>query len=153
MERFEPGQALELVERHRINRIFSVPTQLLRMARDESGMLRDLSSLEVLYHSGAACPDWLKRFWIDRLGPERIIEGYGSTEAVGALAIRGDEWILHPGSVGRPVVSDVKICDEEHQEVPVGEIGEVYMRWRGTSPSAGDIEGSNYQYWGSPPAR
>src|SRR5262249_35961063 len=82
MERFEPGQALELIERHRINRIFSVPTQLLRMARDESGMLRDLSSLEVLYHSGAACPDWLKRFWIDRLGPERVIEGYGSTEAV-----------------------------------------------------------------------
>jgi len=152
MERFEPRLALELIERHQVNRAFTVPAQLLRMAREPTVQTRDLSSFETLYHSGAPCPGWLKRFWIDRLGPERVIEGYGSTEAIGALGIRGDEWLAHPGSVGRPIVSDVKICDEGGRELPVGEVGEIFMRWRGAGNSVGSVERSSHRYWGSPQA-
>jgi bile acid-coenzyme A ligase len=153
MERFEAKQALELIERYRVNRLFSVPAQLLRMVRVEGFEEYDLSSLETLYHSGALCPPWLKRRWIERLGPERVFEGFGSTETVGALAIRGDEWLRHPGSVGRPQITDVSIRNEDGEECPVGEVGEVFMRWKSAEEIGAEPPSAGFVYWGSPPAK
>ncbi|MET0781154.1 MAG: AMP-binding protein, partial [Microbacterium sp.] len=149
MERFDARLALQLVERHRVQRIWSVPAQLQRMARDPGVEDIDFGSVETLYHSGAACPPWLKRRWIEFVGAEHVFEGFGSTESVGALMIRGDEWLEHPGSVGRPQVTDVSIRDEQGNEVPVGEVGEIFMRWSGTNADSG----GGYRYWGSAPAR
>jgi bile acid-coenzyme A ligase len=152
MERFDGAHALELIERHRVNRFFSVPTQLLRMARVEDFDRYDLTSLETVYHSGAVCPPWLKRLWIERVGAEHVFEGFGSTETVGALAIRGDEWLKHPGSVGRPVISDVSIRDTDGHECPVGEVGEIFMRFR--LPEIRPTERRvGFEYWGSPAAK
>jgi bile acid-coenzyme A ligase len=152
MERFDARRTLELIERHRVNRLFSVPAQLLRMARVENFDTYDLSSLETLYHSGAVCPPWLKRRWIDRVGAEHVYEGFGSTETVGALAIRGDEWLEHPGSVGRAQISDVSIRDAEGKECQVGEVGEIFMRWQRPAGSESAMRSSGFVYWGSPPA-
>ncbi|HEX4218749.1 MAG TPA: AMP-binding protein [Acidimicrobiales bacterium] len=152
MERFDGTRALELIERHRVNRLFSVPAQLLRMARAADFDRYDLSSLETVYHSGAVCPPWLKRRWIERVGAEHIFEGFGSTETVGALAIRGDEWLEHPGSVGRPMISDVSIRDAEGHECSPLEVGEIFMRFR--RPDTRPIEPHvGFEYWGSPPAK
>jgi bile acid-coenzyme A ligase len=152
MERFDGTRALELIERHRVNRLFSVPAQLLRMARVGDFDRYDLSSLETVYHSGAVCPPWLKRRWIERVGAEHIFEGFGSTETVGALAIRGDEWLEHPGSVGRPLISDVSIRDADGHECSPREVGEIFMRFR--RPGARPTERrAGFEYWGSPPAK
>ena len=150
MERFDAELALRLVERHQIERIWSVPAQLLRMAQVEWIDQVDLSSIETLYHSGAVCPPWLKRRWMELVGPDHVFEGFGSTESVGSLMIRGDEWLEHPGSVGRPEVTDLSIRDGDGREVRVGEIGEIFMRWN----LDGDLEPPrpSYRYWGSPPA-
>jgi bile acid-coenzyme A ligase len=53
---------------------------------------------------------------------------------VAATLISGEEWLRHPGSVGKPTVGEIRILDENHDEVPTGEIGEIWMRpSKGTS--------------------
>lgn len=153
MERFDGRRALELIEHHGVNRLFAVPAQLLRMARVDDFDRYDLSSLETVYHSGAVCPPWLKRHWIERVGAEHVFEGFGSTETVGALAIRGDEWLAHPGSVGRPIISDVSIRDVDGNECATGDVGEVFMRFRRPADAPSAAPRLGFEYWGSPPAR
>ncbi len=80
---------------------------------------------ESIFVTAAPCPPWLKHRWIELTAPEKIIEAFGSSEAAGACLIRGDEWQRHPGSVGKPSGSELKILDEEFREVPRGEVGEI----------------------------
>jgi bile acid-coenzyme A ligase len=87
----------------------------------------------------------VKRAWIDLIGGEKIYEAFGATEAIGATVIRGDEWLDHEGSVGRPVASEVRIIDDKGREVPDGEVGEIHMRLESGEPPA-------YEYRGAPPA-
>ena len=81
-----------------------------------------------MFHLAAPCPDWLKRAWIEWLGPEKVWELYAGTEAQSVTVIKGDEWLEHPGSVGKPIVGEMKILDPDGNELPPGEQGEVFMR-------------------------
>ncbi len=146
MERFDAALALDLIERHRVNFAFLAPTMMKRMLEEQRARARDLSSIEAIFQTAAPCPPWLKRAWIDLIGGERLHEGFGSTEAIGHTNIRGDEWLLHPGSVGRPPADcDLRILDEEFNEVPRGEVGEIFFRLRDPAPT--------YYYIGSPPVK
>jgi len=145
MTRFDPAEALALVERHRVRWVSFVPTMLLRIWRlpAEERERHDLSSLERVVSSGAPCPDWLMRELIGWLGPERVFEAYGGTERIGGTLISGAEWLAHPGSVGRPTGGRrIRILGEDGTELPPGEIGEVFMM-----PPGG--RGSTYQYVGA----
>ncbi|RIK46796.1 MAG: hypothetical protein DCC58_01890 [Chloroflexi bacterium] len=146
MERFNAALALELIERYRVNWAFTPPTMLRRMYLEPDVHTRDLSSIERLFLTAAPCPPWLKRFWIERLGPTKIYEAFGSSEAVGHTDILGDEWLEHPGSVGRPQDTDLRILDEAGNELPPGEVGEIFMRRH-------DYPEPTYAYIGSPPAK
>jgi bile acid-coenzyme A ligase len=125
----------DAIERHRVNYVRLVPSYL-RLALDapQAGTA-DLSSLEALNHGAAKCPQSVKRRWIDLLGPERVYEDYSSMERLGQARwitmIRGDEWLRHPGSVGRPRNCEVRILGEDGQPLPAGEIGTVYVRASG----------------------
>lgn len=145
MERFDAGHAVDLIERHRVNYAYFPPIIMRRIALLPDIQQRDLSSIEAIQSSAAPCPDWLKRFWIDLIGSEKVYEVYGSTEGIGATIIRGDEWLDHPGSVGLPVRCDLKILDEHGQELPPGEVGEIFMR-----PSDG--RAVTFEYIGAPDA-
>ena len=50
------------------------------------------------------------------------------TEMIGSTTIKGDEWLLHEGSVGKPVGCSIRICSESGEEVPAGEVGEIFSR-------------------------
>jgi bile acid-coenzyme A ligase len=130
LPRFDPLATLEAIERHRADIIYLVPTMMHRIWRlpEEDRLRPDLSSLSVVWHLAAPCPGWLKQAWIDWLGPERIWELYGGTEAQASTIIRGDQWLEHRGSVGRPISGEVCILDAEGRELPPGAVGEVYMR-------------------------
>jgi len=128
MEKFDADHALELIEEFGVNFIATAPTILGRLARAHAGRGRDVSSLEAIFHSASVCPDWVKRAWIELIGPTRIVEAYGATDYIGSCVIRGDEWLEHPGSVGRPVDCDLRILDPEGKDVSTGEVGEVFMR-------------------------
>ncbi len=68
-----------------MNRIWRLP-EAVRSAYD-------LSSLRYMLHFGAPTPPWLKEAWIEWLGADRIFELFGPTEAQGATAINGHEWL------------------------------------------------------------
>lgn len=143
MEKFDAVRAVDLIERHRVNYAYFPPIIMRRIALLPDVTQRDFSSIEAIQSSAAPCPDWLKRFWIDLIRPEKVYEVYGSTEGIGATIIRGDEWLKHPGSVGRPVRCEMKILDESGQEVPAGVVGEIFMR-----PTDG--RKSTFEYVGAP---
>lgn len=146
LPRFDAAECLRQVERHRPDKMTLVPTMMLRIARlpDEERLARDVSSLEFVLTSGSPCPPWLMRQWIEWLGPEVMHETFGSTERIGGTHITGSEWLEHPGSVGRAVGgSQLRILDPETlEEVPTGEMGEVFMM-----PPTGP--GTSYRYVGA----
>ena len=129
VEQFRAPQVIDLIERFRIQEALLVPTHLYRMSRVPGFEKRDFSSVISFVSGGAKLAPWLFHKWIEVLGPERIWEAYGSTEEHGSTIIRGDEWLEHPGSVGRPDDLLLRICDENGNELPNGQVGEIYMRW------------------------
>lgn len=130
LPRFDASQTLEEIEKHRGTVLYMVPTMMKRILRlpDDERLSRDLSSLRVVWHLAEPCPEWLKQAWIDWLGAERIFELYAGTEAQIATTISGPEWLSHRGSVGKVAPGTVKITNEDGQELPAGEMGEVWMR-------------------------
>lgn len=132
MPSFDAEETLRQIERHRVNFITLVPTMMHRIWRLDPAVRDkyDLSSLRIMMHSAAPCPVWLKAAWIGWLGPDRVLEAYGSTEAPGYTMISGREWLDKRGSVGRPDrgVCDLAVFDAEGNEVPAGVIGEICMR-------------------------
>jgi bile acid-coenzyme A ligase len=145
LERFEPAVALAAIAQYRVDWVLFVPTMMQRIWKLPTAEreAHDVSSLRRVMCSGAPSPAWLKRAWIGWLGPERIVEAYGGSERVGGTQISGAEWLAHPGSVGKPTGDrKIRILDPERREVPVGEVGEVFMM-----PPGG--QGSTYRYLGA----
>jgi bile acid-coenzyme A ligase len=130
MERFDPEGVLATIERHRAQWVFLVPTMMARILKLDRAVREsyDLSSLESLWHAAAPIAPWLKQAWIDWLGPERVYESYGASDAAGYTVIRGDEWLTHRGSVGRTVIGEVCIADTEGHVMGPGVVGEIFMR-------------------------
>jgi bile acid-coenzyme A ligase len=130
MPRFDASETLHLVERHRVEWLYLVPTMMLRIWRlPEDERLRcDHSSLKVAFHMAAPCPQWLKQAWIDWLGPDAVLELYGGTEAQAATVITGREWLEHRGSVGRPVLGEMEVRGDDGRPLAPLKVGEIWMR-------------------------
>jgi len=130
MPRFDASEALQLVERHRVQWLYLVPTMMLRIWRlpEDERLGCDLSSLDVAYHMAAPCPQWLKQAWIDWLGPDAVFELYGGTELQAMTVITGTEWLKHRGSVGCPVIGEIEVRGDDGRVLPPLEVGEVWMR-------------------------
>lgn len=146
MAKFDAEQFLALVERYRVQWVSLVPTMMNRVARlpEDLRKAHDMSSLETVWHTAAPIPPWLKQFWIDWLGPERIWEMYGGTEGFCTTQLNGVEWLAHRGSVGRPAGGEILIRAEDGSALPPGEVGEIYMRRVGAEPGE-----SGYHYVGA----
>jgi bile acid-coenzyme A ligase len=128
MERFDAEATLKAAEQHRPEWMLLVPTMMLRMVRVANHRSYDMSSLRVVWHMAAPCPPWLKEEWIDWLGGEKIFELYAGTEAQAVTVIRGDQWMAHRGSVGKPIYGEMKVLDAAGNDAAPGEVGEIYMR-------------------------
>jgi acyl-CoA synthetase (AMP-forming)/AMP-acid ligase II len=127
MERFDPRQCLELIERYRVTQAQFVPTMFIRMLRLPQGERErhDLSSLEYVVHAAAPCPVAVKRQMLEWWGPI-VHEYYSGTEDIGTAYITPQEWLAHPGSVGRPM-NECHIVAETGEELPPGQSGVVYF--------------------------
>ncbi|MFN3474967.1 MAG: acyl-CoA synthetase [Blastomonas sp.] len=132
MEKFDPEIALALIERYRINVSQWVPTHFTRMLKlpEEVRTRYDVSSLKSAVHAAAPCPVPVKRAMIDWWGPV-LKEYYAGTEGNGFTFISSEEWLTHPGSVGRALLGIVHICDEEGNDVPARSEGTVYFEGGG----------------------
>jgi len=128
MERFDPLALLAAVERHRVTHLQVVPTHLVRLLKlPEADRARfDLSSLEMVVHAAAPCPVSVKQAALDWLGPI-IHEYYAGSEGNGFCAINSQEWLDHPGSVGRSLQGAIHIVDADGTEAATGVDGEVWF--------------------------
>ena len=137
LEKFDAKIALDVIERHKVTSFTATPTMLQRIANVDGVFDRDLSSVEWILQGAAMMPASLLRTWFELLAPEKVVMAYGMTEQLGLTALRGDEWLLHEGSVGRGFRdTEIRILGEDGNEVPVGELGDVYMR----SPMTGSYD-------------
>jgi long-chain acyl-CoA synthetase len=144
MERFDAEDFLHAVQEHRATVVQVVPTMFVRLLAlpPKVRSSYDTSSLKLVVHAAAPCPADVKRAMIDWLGPI-IAEYYGGTETGPVVYCTSEEWLAHPGTVGRPIRdATVKVMDSEGRELPTGESGEIYM-WLDIWPNftyAGDEE-------------
>ncbi|MDG4669216.1 AMP-binding protein [Mycobacterium sp. 236(2023)] len=128
MERFDALQALRCIERYGVTHAQFVPTmfvRMLRLSRREKQQF-DLSSLRRVIHAAAPCPPAIKHQMIEWWGPI-IDEYYGSSEGAGISLISAEEWLRRPGSVGKPILGQPHILDENLKELPPRQIGDVYF--------------------------
>lgn len=128
MEKFDPEQALAAIETYRVTDSQWVPTHFVRMLKlpEEVRQRYDLSSHSRAIHAAAPCPVPVKRAMIEWWGPI-IIEYYAGSEGIGMTLIRSEDWLAHPGSVGRAIHGKLHICDAEGAEVPPGTDGLIYF--------------------------
>ena len=128
MERFDPEQALDLIQRYKATHSQWVPTMFVRFLKlpDAVRQKYDVSSMGMAIHAAAPCPVQVKEQMIDWWGPI-ITEYYAGTEGNGFCAISSPEWLAHKGSVGKAIIGVVHIMDEADNELPPGEPGIIHF--------------------------
>lgn len=129
MDKWTPEDCLRLIEKHRVTTSHMVPTQFHRLLKlpEEERRRYDVSSTRTMIHAAAPCPVEVKQRMLDWWG-DSIWEYYAATEGGGTI-VSPAEWRTHPGTVGRPWPNaDVKIYDDEGNELPPNEPGTVYMK-------------------------
>ena len=133
MPRFDPEELLKLIETTRVTNLNMAPIMFTRLLKlpDDVKRRYDLSSLKFVAHAAAPCPSPVKRAMIDWWG-DVINEYYGSTEMGNVTFITAQEWLQHPGSVGRPFPeAEVRVIGPDLKDLGVREVGEVVCRIRG----------------------
>jgi len=128
MEHFDAEAALATIEKYKASASQWVPTMFVRMLKmpEEQRLKYDVSSMKSAIHAAAPIPVDVKRKMIAWWGPV-LHEYYAGTEGNGMCYVNSEDWLTHPGTVGKSLLSPVHICDEEGNEVPVGEEGTVYF--------------------------
>ena len=129
MEKFDPLEFLKLVEKYRVTHSQLVPTMFSRMLKlpENERNKYDLSSHKYAIHGAAPCPEITKRQMINWWGPI-IYEYYGATEAFGFTYCNTEEWLKHPGTVGKIMIGELSVLDEEMKELPQGEPGTLWFK-------------------------
>ncbi len=128
MEKFEPERFLDLIEAHGVTHSQVVPTMFVKILKlpDRAREGRTFPTLKALIHAAAPCPVEVKEKMIDWLGP-RIFEYYSATEGAGFTAISPEEWLRKKGSVGRSLLGEIRIVDEEGNLLPPGREGRIFF--------------------------
>ncbi|WP_158967081.1 acyl-CoA synthetase [Chachezhania sediminis] len=128
MERFDAEEMLRLIEAYSVTHTQVVPTMFVRMLKlpEDVRTKYDMSSLRVAYHAAAPCPKDVKAAMIDWWGPI-LIEYYAGSEANGVTIAISEDWVKYPGTVGKSMIGEIVVVDDEGNELPVGEIGNIYF--------------------------
>ena len=130
LDRFDAEATLAAIERHRVETSVMVPTHFVRLLNLPAAVRSryDLSSLKLVGHTGAKCPTEVKRAMIDWWGPI-FIDAYGATEVGVTCSITSEDWLTHPGSVGRAVPPfEALVVDDEGRPLPANTEGRLYFR-------------------------
>jgi long-chain acyl-CoA synthetase len=144
MHKWDPEQALQLIERERINSAGGVPTIAWQLLEHPALRNYDLSSLESIAYGGAPAAAELVARLKEKFPKAVPSNGWGMTETSGGFAgHQAEDYELRPSSCGPPhPTGDVKIMDDAGRELPVGGVGELWVK----GPSV--VKG----YWRDPEA-
>ena len=141
MEKFDPEAYLALVEKHHITHSQLVPTMFVRMLKlpEDVRARYDLSSLKVAIHAAAPCPVDVKHAMISWWGPV-IFEYYSATEGAGFTAISPQEWLARPGSVGKSILGEIRVLDDDGNRLGPNEVGRIFFHGGGSFSYHNDPE-------------
>ena len=128
MENFDAESSLKFIEKYSVSMSQWVPTMFVKMFKlpDDIRNKYDLSSHECAIHAAAPCPINIKKMLIEWWGPI-IHEFYAGSEGNGFIACNSEEWLAHEGTVGKPIVGIPHICNDEGEELPIGEEGTIWF--------------------------
>jgi long-chain acyl-CoA synthetase len=130
LDRFDAHRTLDAIEEHAIESTVMVPTHFRRMLALPQAirLASDTSSLRLVAHTGALCPIDVKRDMIEWFGPV-FVDAYGATEVGTICSINSEDWLEHPGSVGRvvPPFTRAIVVDDDGNEVEPGVEGTLYF--------------------------
>ena len=140
MKKFDAARALEAIDQYSVTHSQWVPTMFVRMLElpAEVRAAAKLTSMRLAIHAAAPCPIHIKRAMIEWWGPV-VLEYYAGSEGFGVTVINAEDWLTHPGSVGRATVGVIHIVDDEGRELPAGDIGKIYFSG-----------GPKFEYWNDP---
>jgi long-chain acyl-CoA synthetase len=130
MYKWDAGEALKLIERHRVNVVGGVPTVVRTLLEHPDFAKHDLSSITSIGQGGApVAPDTIARIETEFAGKVSPGNGYGLTETTAAvISNSGAGYFAKKESVGLPAIGcDVRIVDEDGNDVAVGETGELWV--------------------------
>ncbi|MEH6548890.1 MAG: AMP-binding protein [Pseudomonadales bacterium] len=141
--KFDPAETLQLIDEHQVTNVHMVPTQFHRLL-DLSDSIRHTfsgNSLDAVWHGAAPCGPEVKQQMIDWWGPV-INEYYGSTEGSIVAISSTQDWLDKPGTMGKPTPTvEIKIIDDNGNEVAQGDTGDIYVR---------NLTGSEFEYHNEP---
>ena len=143
MENFDPEESLALLEKYQATHSQWVPTMFVRMLKlpEDVRSKYDTSSMQYAIHAAAPCPIPVKEQMIDWWGPV-IYEYYAGSEGNGFTQLNSEEWLGHKGSVGKALMGIIHICDDEGNELPIGESGSIYFE--------GEEGAASFEYYNDP---
>jgi len=128
LPRFEPGKALEIIQRDKVNVFQGVPTMYSAMLHHPERERYDVSSLRLCGSGGSAMPVELLRAFDEAFGC-KILEGYGLSETSPVASFNHRDKERKPGSIGTPIRNvEMRVVDDEGDEVAQGEVGEIVIR-------------------------
>jgi long-chain acyl-CoA synthetase len=129
MRKWDPEDALDLIEREGVNSFAGVPAMVWDLVNSPTLSGRDLTRLSNIGGGGAAAPPELRRRVAARFPGRGLGTGYGLTETSAlTTSISGDDYEQHPESVGVPLpVCDVRIVGEDGSDVPPAARGEIWI--------------------------
>ncbi|MDZ4382068.1 MAG: acyl-CoA synthetase [Parvibaculum sp.] len=128
--RFDAEELLQMIERHKVTHLHMVPTMFVRLLKLPEDVKKkyDLSSLRFVVHAAAPCPVHVKQAMIEWWGPV-INEYYGGTETGAVVFCNSEEYLAHPGTVGKAVENaKVLVLDDNGNELARGATGEIVCR-------------------------
>ena len=130
---FDPGAALELIERHRATLSIMVPTMLAALTEEQRQRPREASTLRLIVHGGSPIATQLLRRAGETFANLKLGEVYGATELspIATLLIDEAPWLDHPRarSCGQPARGTrIRIASNDGRTLPPGEVGEVLVR-------------------------
>jgi long-chain acyl-CoA synthetase len=131
MRRFDPEQALQLIDRYKITDWNSVPTMLKRIAGlpKETLSKYDVSSIKHLSVGAAPVPYSLKEWALGYFGENCLSEGYGSTETSMVTRLTPEMQRKKPGSSGKPYLHvSIEVRDAQGRTLPANQTGELWIR-------------------------
>ena len=126
--RFDADKILQVIQRDKVTLFLGVPTMYFALLNHPERSTYDLSSLRLCVSGGASIPGEVIKAWGQATGT-KILEGYGLSETSPTATFNQIETGQKVGSIGKPIWGvEVKIFDEQENEVPQGERGEIVIK-------------------------
>jgi long-chain acyl-CoA synthetase len=126
--RFDPGKALEIIQRDKVNVFEGVPTMYGAMLNHPEASSFDTSTLKVCASGGASMPVELMKGFEQQFNC-KILEGYGLSETSPVASFNHPDKERKPGSIGTPIDGvEMRVVDDGGEPVPAGEVGEIAIK-------------------------